>query len=64
MTKAEKSPRSVQYALAVIRQVFNHAYRAGVFSGENPVKQVKIQKAENTPILLGYRFSITSVEFV
>ena len=47
MAKAEKSPRSVQYALAVIRQIFNHAHRSGVFSGDNPVKKVKIPKVDN-----------------
>jgi integrase len=47
MTKAQKSPRSVQYCLAVIRQVFNHAFRNGVFSGTNPVKKVKMPKVDN-----------------
>jgi integrase len=31
----------------VIRQVFNHAYRNGVYFGTNPVKQVKIPKVDN-----------------
>jgi site-specific recombinase XerD len=47
MTKAEKSPRSVQYCLAVVRQVFNHAFRNSVFNGDNPVKKVKIPKVDN-----------------
>jgi site-specific recombinase XerD len=47
MAKAQKSPRSVQYCLAVIRQVFNHAFRNGVFSGTNPVKKVKMPKVDN-----------------
>lgn len=47
MTKAEKSPRSVQYCLAVIRQVFNHAFRNSVFNGDNPVKKVKMPKVDN-----------------
>jgi integrase len=47
MSKAAKSPRSIQYALAVVRQVFNHAYRNGKFSGDNPVKKVKIPKVDN-----------------
>jgi site-specific recombinase XerD len=33
--------------LAVIRQIFNHAHRNRVFSGDNPVKQVKIPKVDN-----------------
>ena len=47
MSDSEKAPRSVQYCLAVIRQVFNHAYRNGVYFGTNPVKQVKIPKVDN-----------------
>jgi integrase len=47
MAKAKKSPRSAQYCLAVIRQIFNHAFRHGVFSGENPVKKVKIPTVDN-----------------
>jgi site-specific recombinase XerD len=47
MKDADKSPRSIQYALAVIRQVFNHAYRNGIFSGDNPVKKVKTPKVDN-----------------
>lgn len=47
MKVAGKSPRSIQYCLAVIRQVFNHAFRYGVFIGENPVKKVKIPKVDN-----------------
>ena len=47
MTQAEKSPRSIQYCLAVIRQIFNHAHRNGAFSGDNPVKKVKIPKVDN-----------------
>lgn len=47
MAKSKKSPRSVQYCLAVIRQIFNHAFRHGVFSGENPVKKVKMPTVDN-----------------
>jgi site-specific recombinase XerD len=47
MSKSKKSPRSIQYALAVIRQVFNMAYRNGIFMGGNPVKKVKIPKVDN-----------------
>jgi site-specific recombinase XerD len=41
------SARTVQYVLAVIRQVFNTAYRHGIYIGLNPVKQVSKQKADN-----------------
>jgi len=47
MNDTEKSPRSIVYALAVVRQVFNHAYRDGVFSGDNPVKKVRKPKIDN-----------------
>jgi integrase len=47
MAKAGKSPRSIVYALAVIRQVFNHAHRHGIFSGDNPVKKVRKPKIDN-----------------
>jgi integrase len=47
MADTEKAPRSIQYCLAVIRQVFNHAYRNGVYSGHNPVKRVKVPKVDN-----------------
>jgi integrase len=47
MTKAELSPRSVQYALAIVRQVFNEARRRGVFKGDNPVRRVRAPKVDN-----------------
>lgn len=46
--KAEgKAPRTIQYALAVIRQVFNHAKRHSLFVGDNPVGKVKIPSEDN-----------------
>ena len=47
MTKAKLSPRSIQYALAVVRQVFNVAKRRGVFAGDNPVGKVRSPKVDN-----------------
>ncbi|HOD28271.1 MAG TPA: tyrosine-type recombinase/integrase [Syntrophales bacterium] len=47
MAEGNQSPRSIEYAFAVIRQVFNTAGRVGVFSGENPIKKVKIPKPDN-----------------
>jgi site-specific recombinase XerD len=47
MATGKSSPRSIQYCLAVIRQVFNSAYRNGVYSGDNPVKKVKVPKVDN-----------------
>ena len=36
MAIAGLSSRSIQYALAVVRQIFNYAIREGVFTGQNP----------------------------
>ena len=36
MTTKGKAPRSIQYMLATIRQVFNHAHVNGLFLGSNP----------------------------
>ena len=41
------SPRSMQYALAVVRQVFNHAIQNSVFEGTHPVRFVKKPKVDN-----------------
>jgi integrase len=46
-TMADKSPRTVAYALAVVRQVFNFARIRGVFLGPNPVRDVKKPSADN-----------------
>jgi integrase len=48
-TMADKgqSPRSVEYALSVVRQVFNTARRLGAFEGENPTANVKFPKPDN-----------------
>lgn len=47
MADAKQSPRSVHYALAVIRQVFNFARDNGLYAGENPVNKVKKPTADN-----------------
>ncbi len=47
MTKAGNSPRSVQYCLSVIRQVFNYGMRHSLFTGDNPVGKVKAPKFDN-----------------
>lgn len=44
---ADRSPRSAQYALAVVRQVFNYATRNGLWAGQNPAKMVKIPTVNN-----------------
>ena len=50
MFDAEKAPRSIQYALAVVRQIFNHAIRNDFFMGDNPARKVKKPKVDNRRI--------------
>ena len=45
MADAGKAPRSIQYALAVVRQVFNHAIKNEVYSGDNPARKVASQRS-------------------
>jgi len=47
MHKAGSSPRTIQFTLAVIRQVFNSAINAELYKGQNPVQRVKIPRANN-----------------
>ena len=47
MREAGKAPRTIEYALAVIRQAFNKAILWGYFKGENPVSKVKKPKKDN-----------------
>ena len=37
MKRADKAPRSIEYALACVRMVLNHALRSGYHAGPNPV---------------------------
>jgi integrase len=47
MADSGKAPRSVQYALAVVRQVFNHAIKNEMFTGGNPATKVSKPKVDN-----------------
>ena len=47
MMDAGKAPASINYALAVIRQVFNSAKQNRFFAGDSPVKSVKKLKVDN-----------------
>ncbi len=47
MLDAGKAPRSVQYCLAIIRQVFKYANIVGLFQGEIPTAKVKTPKFDN-----------------
>ena len=42
-----RAPRTAQYALAVISQVWNAAYGHGLVAGENPVRRVKKPRTDN-----------------
>ncbi len=47
MAGGKQSPRSIEYALAIIRQVFNTAKRSGTFLGDSPTASVKKPKVDN-----------------
>jgi integrase len=47
MADAGRAPRTIQYALAVVRQSFNHAKRIGLFDGDNPTSKVKKPSVDN-----------------
>ena len=47
MAEGEQSPRSIEYALAVTRQIFNTAKRLSVYGGESPTLRVKAPKVDN-----------------
>ena len=42
-----RSPRTVRYVMAVISQVWNHAFDKDMVSGENPVRRWKKPKGDN-----------------
>ncbi|WP_028321271.1 tyrosine-type recombinase/integrase [Desulfatiglans anilini] len=41
MAKAGRAPRSVHYALALVRQVYNYAKTHDFYNGESPISKVK-----------------------
>jgi integrase len=47
MSDNKKAPRTIQYALAVVRQVFNHGKRNGIYTGESPTRMVSKPKINN-----------------
>lgn len=47
MTEGGQSPRSTEYALAVVRQVFNRAKHLGMFDGSQPTEKVKRPRYDN-----------------
>jgi len=56
MRDAGRADRSIEYALAVVRQVYNYAFRNDLFNGVNPIRKVKIPKSDNKRL----RFLTTS----
>jgi len=46
MADAGLTPRTIRYALAVIRQVFNYAAKVGLFTGQNPAAGGKITRPQ------------------
>jgi integrase len=48
MADAGQAPRSIEYALAIMRQVFNTAKRHGLYDGDSPTKVVKKPKVDNS----------------
>jgi len=47
MFDAGRSDRTVEYALAILRHVFNFARKHNLFVGDNPVSRVKIPRPDN-----------------
>lgn len=47
MADAGKADRSIQYALAVVRQVFNHAIKNEMFIGDNPATKIGRPRVDN-----------------
>jgi len=47
MNTAGRAPRSIKYAMAVIRQIFNYAKDREVYEGPNPTKKIKTPKQDN-----------------
>jgi len=47
MKKKGLAPRTIHYALAVVRQVFNFAIRHSLFDGANPVSKIKLPSSDN-----------------
>lgn len=50
MAEAGRSPKTIHYVLACIRQVFNFARRNGLYAGDNPVSLVKKPTSDNRRI--------------
>jgi integrase len=47
MISANRSPRSIKYAMAVISQVFNYANSRNVYIGQSPTKKIQVPSKDN-----------------
>jgi len=47
MLRLGRAPRTAQYAMAVVSQVWNSAYSYGLLHGENPVRRTKKPRVDN-----------------
>lgn len=47
MAKTSKSPRTIEYVLAIIRQTFNYAKNNNMFAGDSPTSKVKVPRVDN-----------------
>ncbi|OPL12939.1 MAG: hypothetical protein AVO38_03025 [delta proteobacterium ML8_D] len=47
MVNASLAPRTIHYALAIIRQLFNFSIKHDFFSSENPIRKVSMPKFDN-----------------
>lgn len=50
MNESKLMPRTIQYCLAVIRQVFNYAKTKDIFKGDSPTSKVKWPTVENAKL--------------
>ncbi|MDR1031889.1 MAG: site-specific integrase [Holosporales bacterium] len=47
MSDAGRAPRTITYALALVRQVFNYAKNNDLYNGDNPVSKIKKPSEDN-----------------
>lgn len=47
MQKVGRSPRTIQYALALVRMIYSHAKNQDYFNGVNPTARIKMPKVDN-----------------
>jgi len=47
MNNADRAPRTIRYALAVIRQIFNYAKYTTTYLGPSPIENIKFPQADN-----------------